>query len=154
KFVFVEIVSGWRALRREIVLSRMDSSLDLLVLTVGEGVSPQLSTTSTGLMLEFAFHSAAHGNLDMHMLRLRIWCGYPGRNYNPPAPVAASHAIMKISDHLTRKAQSTRALSWAYPYFGYHDGGRRLLRPLKQNPASAARIELPSFPGFSAVSCT
>lgn len=154
KIAFDEIASGWLALRLEKVLSRMDSSLELLVLTEGEGVSPQLSTTSTGLMPEFAFHSAAHGNLDMHMLRLRIWGGYPGLNYNPPAAVAASHAIMKISDHLTSKAQTTRSLSWAYPYFGYLDGGRLLLRPLKQNPASAARIELPSFPGFSAVSCT
>lgn len=153
KITFEELVSGWLALRLEKVLSRMDSSLELMIQTEGDSMPPHFSTTSSGLMHEFAFHSRDHRNPDMHMLQLRVWGGYPGLHYNPPTAVAASHAIMKIPDHLISKAQTTRSLSWAYPYFGYLDGGRLLLRPLKQDPASAARIELPSFPGFSGVSC-
>ncbi|MBJ6133791.1 hypothetical protein JAU75_13175 [Ochrobactrum sp. Q0168] len=154
KIAFDEIVSGWLALRLEKVLSRMDSSLELLVQTEGEGVPPHLFTTSSGLMPEFAFHSVDHGNPNKQMLELRIWGGYPGLSYDSPSTVAASLAKMKIADHLISKAQTTRHLSWAYPYFGYMDGGRLLLRPLKQNPASAAKIDLPLFPGFSGVSCT
>ncbi|MEL4375939.1 DUF6212 domain-containing protein [Brucella cytisi] len=154
KIPFDETLSGWFALRLGKVLSRMDSTLEVLVLAEGEGVPPQLSTTSSVLMPEFAFHSADRGNPDSQMLEMRIWGGYPGLSYNPPGTVAGSHAKMKIADYLISKAQTTRSLSWAYPYFGYTDGGRFLLRPLKQNPASAARLKLPSFPGFSGVSCT
>lgn len=151
---FSDVLPGWLALRLEKASARMDSSVELVILPRGEGLPPEISCTSSGLMPEFAFRASNEKNDASNMLQMRIWGSYPGLGYKLPENPVMSHATMNLPDHLISSAETTRALTWAYPYFNYLGGGRLLLRPLRENPASAARIDLPTFPGLSGIRCT
>ncbi len=151
---FSDMLPGWLALRLEKALARMDSSVELVLISQGGEVAPEISCTPSGLMPEFALRDANEDNEAGHMLQMRIWGNYPGLSYELPEHSAMSQATMNIQDHLISAAETTRPLTWAYPYFSYLGGGRLLLRPLRENPASAAKIALPAFPGLCGISCT
>lgn len=149
---YSETFPGWLALRLPAVSARMDSIVELSVEPHGDGQPPELTCSPAGLMNEYAFIGS---DITGNMLRMRMWGGFPGLSYqSPSSDTSFSPALVKISDHLVAAAQTTRPLTWTYPYFNYLGAGRLLLRPLKVTPASSARISLPALPGLAALNCT
>lgn len=150
-----EINAGWLPLRLPAASTLTWRALELRIHASGGATAPRLSSAPTGLLKEYAFSRPDSGTANGTMLALRLWGGLPGVGTvasSDAAPLPAN-PVVAIPEHVTAAVRSTRELTWAYPYFGYLDRGRVLLRPLRVTPASAACISLPAVSGLAAVSC-
>jgi hypothetical protein len=150
-----ELDAGWLPLRLPTASTLNWRALELRVHAAGGATAPRLSCAPTGLLGEYASAAPAGDTPSGTMLAFKLWGGIPGIGTvagSEMAPLPAN-PVVAIPEHVIAAARSTRDLTWAYPYFGYIDRGRVLLRPLRVTPASAACIGLPAVPGLAAVSC-
>jgi hypothetical protein len=150
-----ELDAGWLPLRLPTASTLTWRALELRVHATGGATAPRLSCAPTGLLGEYACSTLDGDTPNGTMLAFKLWGGIPGVETvagSDTAPLPAN-PVVAIPDHVTAAVRSTRDLTWAYPYFGYIDRGRVLLRPLRVTPASAACISLPAVSGLGAVSC-
>lgn len=150
-----ELESGWLPLRLPAASTLNARSLELRVQATGGGTTPRLSLAPVGLLREYACTAFGRDTPSNTMLVFKLWGGIPGVKIVTGSDVVPLPAdlVVSIPEHVVAAARSTRELSWAYPYFGYTDGGRVMLRPLRVTPASAACINVQGITGMTAVSC-
>jgi hypothetical protein len=150
-----ELEAGWLPLRLPAASTLTWRALELRIHAAAGATAPRLSCAPTGLLGEYACAAPGDDTPSGTMLVFKLWGGIPGLNAvaaSEMAPLPAN-PVVAIPEHVIAAARSTRDLSWAYPYFGYLDRGRVLLRPLRETPSSAACVSLPAMPGLAAVSC-
>jgi hypothetical protein len=150
-----QLKPGWLPLRLPAASPLSWRDLELRVQLVGGDPALRLSHCPAGLLREYAFAAPGVENVEAAMLAFRLWGGIPGLRAvadRQQAPLSPNPSVA-IPEASVANARATRDLSWAYPYFGYLDRGRVLLRPLKVRPSSAAVIASPPTPGLTAVSC-
>ncbi|CAM5219047.1 hypothetical protein ARD30_02355 [Bosea thiooxidans] len=150
-----DLGSGWLPLRLPAASALTWRGLELRIHASGGTAAPRLACAPVGLLGEYACSTPAGDAPSGAMLEFKLWGGVP--DLKPPAgpglAALPANPVIAIPEQVVATARSTRELSWAYPYFGYLDRGRVLLRPLKTSPASAACITLPAKPGLTALSC-
>ncbi|QEL25110.1 hypothetical protein FQV39_22825 [Bosea sp. F3-2] len=150
-----ELETGWLPLRLPSASALTGRGLELRIHASGGATVPRLACAPVGLLREYACVTSTGDAPSGAMLELKLWGGIPDLKAPTGAGVAAlpANPVIAIPEQAVAAARSTRDLTWAYPYFGYIDRGRVLLRPLKTSPASAACISLPAKPGLAALSC-
>lgn len=150
-----ELGTGWLPLRLPSASALTWRGLELRIHASGEAAAPRLACAPVGLLREYACVAPAEDVPSGAMLEFKLWGGIPGLKAPTGAGMAAlpANPVIAIPEQMVATARSMRDLTWAYPYFGYIDRGRVLLRPLKTSPASAACISLPAKPGLAALSC-
>lgn len=150
-----EFGAGWLPLRLPTASTSTWRGLELRIDASGGTATPRLSCAPVGLLGEYACVAPGGDAPGGAMLEFKLWGGIPDLKVPASAGMAAlpANPVVAIPEQVIATARSTRDLTWAYPYFGYIDRGRVLLRPLKSSPASAACISLPAKPGLTAISC-
>lgn len=150
-----ELEAGWLPLRLPVASAETGRGLELRIQALGGTMAPRLACAPVGLLKEYACMASAGEGPGSTMLEFRLWGSIPGLKAPTGVGLAALPAspVIAIPERVIATARSTRDLTWAYPYFGYLDRGRVLLRPLKSSPASAACVSLPAKPGLAALSC-
>lgn len=150
-----DLEAGWLPLRLPCASALSWRGLELRLHASGGTAAPRLACAPAGLLKEYACVASAGEVPSGAMLEFRLWGGIPDLKVPTGAEMAAlpANPVIAIAEQVIATARSTRDLTWAYPYFGYIDRGRVLLRPLKTSPASAACVSLPAKPGLAALSC-
>jgi len=150
-----EMETGWLPLRLPTASALTGRGLELRIHASGGTTAPRLACAPVGLLREYACVAPAGDVPSGAMLEFKLWGGIPELKVPTGAGMAAlpANPVIAIPEQVVATARASRDLTWAYPYFGYIDRGRVLLRPLKTSPASAACISLPAKPGLAALSC-
>ncbi|TCR66576.1 DUF6212 domain-containing protein [Bosea sp. BK604] len=148
-----ELEAGWVPLRLPSASALTWRGLELRIQAAGGTTAPRLSCAPVGLLRDYACVASAGEVPREAMLEFRLWGGIPDLKTQTGGAALPANPAIAIPDQVIATMRSTRDLTWAYPYFGYLDRGRVLLRPLKASPASAACVSLPAKPGLAALSC-
>lgn len=148
-----ELGAGWVPLRLPSASALTWRGLELRIQASGGTAAPRLSCAPVGLLPHYACMASAGQVPHDAMLEFRLWGGIPDLKTQAGGAALPANPVIAIPEQVIAAAKSTRDLTWAYPYFGYLDRGRVLLRPLKASPASAACLSLPAKPGLAALSC-
>lgn len=150
-----ELEAGWLPLRLPSASALTWRGLELRIHATGGTAPPRLACAPVGLFEKYACVASAGEIPSGAMLEFKLWGGIPDLKVPAGAEMAALSANPKIAiaEQVIATARATRDLTWSYPYFGYIDRGRVLLRPLKTSPASAACVSLPAKPGLAALTC-